>query len=67
HVARMLVGPDFGRLLLASVMLGGGYLVGVDALARSIAVTETPLGILTAALGAPFFLYLLATTRRGWQ
>ncbi|TXL73313.1 iron ABC transporter permease [Vineibacter terrae] len=67
HIARMLVGPDFGRLLLASIMLGGGYLVGVDALARSIAMTETPLGILTAALGAPFFLYLLATTRRGWQ
>ena len=67
HIARMLVGPDFGRLLLASVMLGGGYLVGIDALARSIATMETPLGILTAALGAPFFLYLLATTRKGWE
>ncbi|HKU97946.1 MAG TPA: iron ABC transporter permease [Vineibacter sp.] len=67
HIARMLVGPDFGRVLLASVMLGGGYLVGIDALARSIAAMETPLGILTAALGAPFFLYLLATTRKGWE
>ncbi|TWT10007.1 iron ABC transporter permease [Reyranella sp. CPCC 100927] len=67
HIARMLVGPDFGRLLLASVMLGAGYLVGIDALARSIAAMETPLGILTAALGAPFFLYLLATTRKGWE
>ena len=67
HIARMLVGPDFGRLLLAAVMLGGGFLVGVDAVARSTARIEIPLGILTAALGAPFFLYLLATARKGWQ
>jgi iron complex transport system permease protein len=67
HVARMLVGPDFTRLLPASLMLGAGFMVAVDALARSIATTEVPLGILTAALGAPFFLYLLSTARRGWQ
>jgi iron complex transport system permease protein len=48
-------------------MLGGGYLVGVDVLARSMVRIEIPLGILTAALGAPFFLYLLATARKGWQ
>ncbi len=67
HIARMLVGPDFGRLLPAAVMLGGGYLVGVDVVARSMVQIEIPLGILTAALGAPFFLYLLATARKGWQ
>lgn len=67
HVARMLVGPEFSRLLPASLILGGGYLVGVDALARSLAEIEIPLGILTAAIGAPFFLYLLITARRGWQ
>lgn len=67
HVARMLVGPEFSRLLPASLILGGGYLVGVDALARSVAETEMPLGILTAAIGAPFFLYLLMSARRGWQ
>ncbi len=67
HIARSLVGPDFGRLLPASLMLGGGYLVGVDALARTVAQIEVPLGILTAVIGAPFFLWLLASGRRGWQ
>lgn len=67
HVARMFVGPEFSRLLPTSMMIGAGYMVGVDALARSIAEIEIPLGILTAAIGAPFFLYLLLSTRRGWQ
>lgn len=67
HVARALVGPDFGRLLPASIMLGGGALVGVDLVARNAAATEIPLGVLTAGLGAPFFLYLLATAARGWR
>jgi iron complex transport system permease protein len=67
HMARMLVGPDFGRLLPASLMLGGGFLVTIDLVARTIAPTEVPLGILTALMGAPFFLWLLATTRQGWR
>ncbi len=67
HVARSLAGPDFGRLLPAALMLGGGYLVAVDTLARVVAPVEVPLGILTAALGAPFFLWLLVTARGGWQ
>jgi iron complex transport system permease protein len=67
HIARMLVGPSFARLLPTSILLGAGYLLAVDDLARTIAPIEVPLGILTAFLGAPFFLWLLATTRRGWQ
>jgi len=67
HVARALVGADFGRLLPTSIMLGGGFLVGVDLIARSAAAIEIPLGVLTAVLGAPFFLYLLASTTRGWR
>lgn len=67
HIARMIVGPDFARVLPASVMLGSGFLIGVDLLARSVAAMEVPLGVLTAALGAPFFLYLLATASRGWR
>lgn len=66
HIARLLVGPDFRRLLPASIMLGGGYMLVVDGLARSIAPTEIPLGILTAVVGAPFFLWLLASGKRGW-
>jgi iron complex transport system permease protein len=67
HIARMLVGPNFDRLLPSAMLLGAGYLLFVDTLARSIAVTEVPLGILTAFLGAPFFLWLLARGREGWR
>ena len=67
HIARMLVGPDFSRLLPAALMLGGGYVVGVDTLARTMAEVEIPLGILTAAIGAPFFLWLLMSARYGWR
>ncbi|KQT50101.1 iron ABC transporter permease [Methylobacterium sp. Leaf456] len=66
HVARLLVGPDFRRLLPASLLLGAGYLTAVDLLARTVATIEVPLGILTALVGAPLFLWLLATAKRGW-
>lgn len=62
HVARLLVGPDFSRLLPASLLLGAGFLVLTDTLARTVAPIELPLGILTAVIGAPFFLWLLART-----
>lgn len=67
HVARMLVGPGFGRLLPVAALLGALYMLAVDTLARTIAITEVPLGILTAAIGAPFFLWLLARGRRSWS
>jgi iron complex transport system permease protein len=67
HLARFLVGPDFSRLLPASLLLGAGYLLGVDTFARSLARIEIPLGILTAVVGTPWFLWVLATSRRGWQ
>lgn len=67
HIARMIVGPDFRRLLPASMLLGAGYLLVVDMLARSIAAIEVPLGILTATVGAPFFLWLLVAGKRSWS
>jgi len=67
HIGRMLVGPGFGRLLPVSAAIGAGYLLIVDTLARTIAQTEVPLGILTAVIGAPFFVWLLARGRRGWS
>lgn len=60
HVARLLVGPDMSRLLPWSLALGGGFLLAVDTVARTAAPVEIPLGILTAIVGAPFFLFLLA-------
>lgn len=67
HIARMLVGPDFSRLLPASMLVGASYLVLVDTLARTIGRIEIPLGILTAVVGAPFFLWLLWRGRHGWS
>jgi iron complex transport system permease protein len=66
HVARMLVGPNFDRLLPAAMLMGAAFLLLVDTLARTMARIETPLGILTAVLGAPFFLWLLARGRKTW-
>ncbi len=65
HAARLLVGPEFSRLLPASLLLGGGFLVAADTLARTATAIELPLGILTALVGAPVFLWLLARTGRG--
>ena len=67
HLARALVGPDFPRLLPASALLGGGFLLLIDTLARTAAPVEIPLGILTAVIGTPFFIWLLADMQRSWS
>lgn len=64
HMARLLVGPRFDRLLPASILLGAAFMVGVDTLARSAARIEIPLGVLTAVIGGPAFVWLLAQSRR---
>ncbi|MCE5252965.1 MAG: iron ABC transporter permease [Actinomycetia bacterium] len=66
HVARGLVGPDYGRLLPVSAVIGAVYLLLIDDIARMAGPLEMPLGILTALIGAPFFIFLLARTRRAW-
>jgi iron complex transport system permease protein len=66
HLARSLVGPDFARLLPVSAILGGGFLLFIDTLARTMAPVEVPLGILTAVVGTPFFIWLLASVSRTW-
>jgi iron complex transport system permease protein len=66
HLARMVVGPNYQVLLPASMLLGGTYLLLVDDLARIFHATEIPLGIVTSLFGAPFFLYLLKRSQRGW-
>ena len=67
HIARLLVGPDFRRLLPVAVLLGAAYMLCIDTLARTLVRTELPLGVLTAACGTPLFVWLLARTRRHWQ
>jgi iron complex transport system permease protein len=66
HIARTLVGPDFARLIPASALLGGGFLLVIDTLARTVTATEIPLGILTAVVGTPFFIWLLASVSKTW-
>lgn len=60
HITRLLVGSDYRFLLPTAAVLGGGLLILADTAARTVAdPVELPVGILTAAMGAPFFLYLL--------
>lgn len=67
HMARMIVGPNFQLLLPASLLMGSGYLLLVDNIGRNAGVVEIPLGILTAIIGAPFFVFLLSKVRKGWS
>src|SRR5205085_11408449 len=67
HLARALVGPYFPRLLPTAALLGGGFLLFIDTLARTMAPIEVPLGILTAVIGTPFFIWLLAGMQRNWS
>ncbi|MEQ8821290.1 MAG: iron ABC transporter permease [Sumerlaeia bacterium] len=64
HLLRLAVGPNHRLLLPASALLGAALLVGADLLARTIAApAELPLGVVTALLGAPYFLWLLIRER----
>ncbi len=65
HLLRLLIGPSHRLLLPASALLGAVMLVAADTLARTmVAPAEMPIGILTAAIGAPFFLGLLLRQRK---
>lgn len=66
HIARMIVGPNFNRLLPVSTLLGGTFLLAIDTFARSFSTVELPLGVLTALIGAPFFVLVLSQARRQW-
>lgn len=66
HLVRMVVGPSFALVLPLSALVGGGFLLAVDDLARGLGGSEIPLGILTALIGAPLFALVLARTRQRW-
>lgn len=67
HLARLVVGPNYKILLPTAVIMGGTFLLLVDDVARTLLTTEIPLSILTAVIGAPFFLYLLFKGRSAWE
>jgi len=68
HVARTLVGPDHGKLLPVSALIGAIYLLLIDDIARTATVAELPIGIITSLIGVPFFALILRRTqsRSGW-
>jgi len=59
HLARKLVGSNYKKLLPAAMLLGASFLLLVDNVSRNLLATEIPIGILTAFIGAPFFIYLI--------
>ncbi len=67
HMARLLVGPRYDRVLPAAALMGAAFLVLIDTVARTAARIEIPLGLLTALFGAPVFVWLLARGRRMWS
>jgi iron complex transport system permease protein len=67
HISRMIVGPNYSRLLPMSMVIGASFMLIVDDLSRTITATEIPLGILTSLVGAPLFAYLIKRGRTGWN
>lgn len=65
HAVRLLFGPDYRQLLPMSLLTGASFLILADTAARTIlSPTEVPIGVITAFIGAPFFLYLLSQKKK---
>ena len=64
HMARLLVGPEFSRLLPVAALFGATFMLVIDTIARTLTTIEVPPGILTAVVGTPVFIALLARARR---
>ncbi|MCD8366307.1 MAG: iron ABC transporter permease [Clostridiales bacterium] len=66
HFARILAGPDYRRMLPCTAVMGAGFLLIVDDAARCPFPQDLPIGILTAIIGAPVFVALLAKGKKGF-
>ncbi len=67
HCARMLVGNNNRLIIPVSILIGAILVLLIDMLARTLTASEIPISILTALLGAPFFIVLLRRTGGNWQ
>jgi iron complex transport system permease protein len=64
HLVRLMVGPDHRLVLPAAALFGAAFLVGCDVVARTLmSPIELPVGVITALIGGPFFLWLLIRKR----
>lgn len=66
HLGRILVGPDFRRLLPACISLGASYLLLIDDVCRATITTEILLGVVTALIGTPIFAYFMIRRKVNW-
>jgi iron complex transport system permease protein len=67
HMVRLAIGPDHRRLVPASALVGAAFLVLADSFGRTVGAPEDiPIGVITALLGGPFFLYLLKRRRTAY-
>lgn len=64
HLSRMIVGSDYRKLMPASMLMGASFLLIVDNISRLATTAEIPIGILTAFVGAPFFLFLITRKKQ---
>lgn len=64
HIARKIVGSNATYSIPASMFIGATFLIAVDNVSRTVTTAEIPIGILTAFIGAPFFLYLILREHR---
>ena len=66
HIVRLLVGPDHRRLVILTAVVGAGLMLAADCVSRVIlAPAEVPVGVITALIGAPFFIALLRARAAG--
>lgn len=66
HIARMLTGSNFSKLIVTSFLTGGVFLLAIDNIVRGVEGVELPLGVLTALVGTPVFVILLSRIKKGW-
>ena len=67
HLARIITGPNHGKMIIFSALMGALFLLIIDNLSRILFTAEIPIGILTSLLGAPFFCYIILSKRKsGW-
>lgn len=64
HIVRLATGPDYRSLIPVCLLTGACFMLAVDDVARVLVPVELPVGVLTALVGAPLFVYMLARNQR---